>query len=233
MKHNIIGIIPARGGSKGIPRKNLIKLMGKPLIQYTIEQGLESHYLNKVVVSTEDKEIANLSKSLGAEVPFLRPKKLAEDNVVSIDVVQHTLKKMEEIDKKKYNIIVLLQPTSPLRKSDDIDNGIELLLRGKADSVVGVVRTHTHPFRMKRVVNDGWLINYIDQGFEDMRPRQTLPPVYVRNGTLYISWRSVVLSGTMVGPNCMAYIMSKERSIDIDSKFDLIIAENILKENIK
>jgi len=231
MKHNILGVITARGGSKGIPRKNIIKINGKPLIQYTIDEALKSHHLTKTIVSTEDEEIANIARDLGAEVPFMRPRKLAEDHVLSIDVVKHALLEMEKIDKIKYNIIILLQPTSPFRKSEDIDNGIDLLLRGRTDSVVGVVRVGGHhPLRMKRVVNDGWLVNYIDQGFEDMRPRQILPPVYRRNGTLYISWRNIVMGGTMVGENCKAYIMPPERSLDIDTKFDLIIAEHMIKE---
>ena len=107
MKNRILGVITARGGSKGIPRKNIIKIAGKPLIQYTIDAALASHHLDKVVVSTDDEEIAEISKSLGAEVPFMRPKELAEDHVLSIDVVKHALSEVEKADKKKYNIIVL------------------------------------------------------------------------------------------------------------------------------
>jgi len=232
MKNNIIGVIPARGGSKGVPRKNLIHLLDKPLIQYTIEEALDSHHLSKVIVSTDDKEIANLSKSLGAEVPFMRPPKLATDAALSIDVMMHALKKMEDLDKKRYNILVMLQPTTPFRTSQDIDNGIELLLRGGADSVISVVNVGAHhPLRMKRIVNDGWLINYIEQGMEDMRPRQELPPVYIRNGSLYITWRNVLLQGSFVGSNCKAYIMPPERSVNIDTKFDIILAEYLLREN--
>ncbi len=232
MKNNIIGVIPARGGSKGVPRKNLIHLLDKPLIQYTIEEALDSHHLSKVIVSTDDKEIANLSKSLGAEVPFMRPPKLATDAALSIDVMMHALKKMEDLDKKRYNILVMLQPTTLFRTSQDIDNGIELLLRGGADSVISVVNVGAHhPLRMKRIVNDGWLINYIEQGTEDMRPRQELPPVYIRNGSLYITWRNVLLQGSFVGSNCKAYIMPPERSVNIDTKFDIILAEYLLREN--
>lgn len=232
MKNNIIGVIPARGGSKGVPRKNLIHLLDKPLIQYTIEEALDSHHLSKVIVSTDDKEIANLSKSLGAEVPFMRPPKLATDAALSIEVMMHALKKMEDLDKKRYNILVMLQPTTPFRTSQDIDNGIELLLRGGADSVISVVNVGAHhPLRMKRIVNDGWLINYIEQGTEDMRPRQELPPVYIRNGSLYITWRNVLLQGSFVGSNCKAYIMPPERSVNIDTKFDIILAEYLLREN--
>lgn len=229
MRNNILGIIPARGGSKGVPRKNIIHICGKPLIQYTIEHAMKSHNLDKVIVSTDDKEIADISVSLGAEVPFMRPVELSTDTALTVDVVEHALKKMEEIDDIKYNIAVLLQPTTPFRTGQDIDNGIELLLRGVVDSVVSVVNVGAyHPLRMKRIVNDGWLINYVDQGFENMSPRQTLPPVYIRNGALYITWCNVVMSGTMVGDNCKAYIMPPERSVNIDSKFDIILSEYLI-----
>lgn len=231
MKHNVLGVIPARGGSKGVPRKNLIHLLNKPLIEYTIKEALDSHHLDKVIVSTDDEEIAEISKSLGAEVPFVRPAELATDSALSIDVVIHALKTMGELDQKKYQIIVMLQPTTPFRTSNDIDNGIELLLRGGVDSVISVVNVGAHhPLRMKRIIHDGWLINYIEQGKEDMRPRQELPPVYIRNGSLYITWRNVILSGSFVGTNCKAYIMPPERSVNIDTKFDIILAEYLLKE---
>jgi len=132
----ILALIPARGGSKGLPRKNIKPLLGKPLIAWTIEQSLASKYLDKVVVSTEDKEIAEISKKYGAEVPFIRPKELAKDDTPSIDVVLHAIDFLEK--KELFNIIVLLQPTSPLRTISDIDNSIEFLFSKNAQAIISV-----------------------------------------------------------------------------------------------
>jgi CMP-N-acetylneuraminic acid synthetase len=232
MKTNILGIIPARGGSKGVPKKNIIPLLGKPLIQYTIEESLKSKKLDKVIVSTDDEEIAEISKSLKAEVPFIRPAELATDTAIAVDVIKHAILKMEDLDKKRYHIVVMLQPTSPLRTSRDIDNAIGLL-KGEVDSAVSVVDVgEHHPLRMHRLVNDGWLINYIHQGKRDTRPRQELPPVYLRNGAIYIARRNVIFSGDVVGKNCKAYIMPPEKSINIDTKLDLILAEYLLKKAV-
>jgi CMP-N-acetylneuraminic acid synthetase len=227
-----IGIIPARGGSKGIPRKNLAPLLGKPLLAYTIEAAKASGFLTDIVVSTEDQEIATVSRDCGAQVPFYRPAELATDKTLSVPVVLHALREMEQITSKPYDIVVMLQPTSPLRSAHDIDSGIQLLLDTGADSVISVVNVGGHhPFRMKRVVGQNVLINYIDQGFEDMRPRQELPPVYIRSGALYIVRRSVLAEQqTFVGRDCRAYIMPEGRAINIDTRLDLILAEQLLRQ---
>ena len=227
-----IGIIPARGGSKGIPRKNLAPLLGKPLLAYTIEAAKASGFLTDIVVSTEDQEIATVSRNCGAQVPFYRPAELATDKTLSVPVVLHALREMEQITSKPYDIVVMLQPTSPLRSAHDIDSGIQLLLDTGADSVISVVNVGGHhPFRMKRVVGQNVLINYIDQGFEDMRPRQELPPVYIRSGALYIVRRSVLAEQqTFVGRDCRAYIMPEGRAINIDTRLDLILAEQLLRQ---
>jgi CMP-N,N'-diacetyllegionaminic acid synthase len=229
---NILGIIPARGGSKGVPRKNLTPLLGKPLIAYTIESALNSQYLTDVVVSTEDEEIARVSSSLGALVPFIRPAELATDSATSLPVIQHAITEMEKNKGFKYDIIVYLQPTTPLRTTQNIDEGIQLLLDTDADSVVSVVDVGgNHPLRMKRLIHENILINYIDQGHEDMRPRQQLPPVYIRSGELYISKRSVIMEqGLMVGNDCRGYKISPEWSANIDTQFDLLLAEYLLKK---
>ncbi|MFH1101119.1 MAG: acylneuraminate cytidylyltransferase family protein [Methanobacteriota archaeon] len=229
---NILGIIPARGGSKAIPKKNIIPLAGKPLIQYTIDAALHSKMITKVIVSTDSKEIATLSKKLGAEVPFIRPKHLATDTAKTLDVTIHAIHQMEKKDKKTYDIAVLLQPTTPLRKSKHIDEALQLLIKHKkdTDSVISVVDVGAnHPLRMKRIVN-GILVNYIDQGHEDTRPRQHLPPVYIRNGALYIAWRDVLLTGSITGKKSRAYLMPPEYSINIDTNLDIPLAEYLLRK---
>lgn len=230
--NKILGIIPARGGSKGIPRKNLIPLLKRPLISYTIEAALESRHLSRVIVSTDDKEIALVCKELGMDVPFMRPSELATDSALSLHVMQHALREMEQLDGERYDVVVMLQPTTPLRLSSDIDAGIELLLESGADSVISVVDVGAyHPLRMKRVIQNGWLTNYIDQGHEDMRPRQQLPPVYIRNGALYITWRNVLLEqNSFTGRDCRAHIMPAERSVNIDTEFDLVLADYLLRK---
>jgi len=227
----VIGVIPARGGSKGVHRKNLAPLMGKPLVAYTIEAGLRARLLTDLVVSTEDEEIAAVCREWGASVPFSRPAELATDTATSLPVVQHAVREMERNTGQPYDIVAMLQPTTPLRLAEDIDAGIQLLIRTRADSVVSVVEVGGHhPFRMKRIVGDNCLINYIDQGFEDMRPRQELPPVYIRSGALYIARRSLIMEqNTFVGPDCRAYIMEQERSVNIDNPNELYLAECLIK----
>lgn len=231
----ILGVIPARGRSKGIPRKNMVPIMGKPLIGYTIEAALQSKRLSSVIVSTDDEEIAEVSRNLGVKVPFLRPAELAVDSALSLPVMQHAVCEMERMEKILYDVVVMLQPTVPLRLSADIDAAIELLIETGADSVISVGDVGAyHPLRMKRVVGNKRLINYIDQGIEDMRPRQELPPVYIRNGSLYITRRDVMVNdNSFTGKDCRAYIMPDGRSVNIDTEFDLVLAEYLLKKSNK
>jgi CMP-N,N'-diacetyllegionaminic acid synthase len=227
---NVLGVIPARGGSKGIPRKNLVDLAGKPLIAYTIEASLRSRSVNRLVVSTEDDEIARVSAQYGAAVPFKRPPELSTDHTHSLPVVQHALTTMEALDECVYDVVVLLQPTTPMRNTADIDSGIDLLIGSGADSVVSVVDVGAnHPYRMKRIQDDGRLVNFVEQGFEDMRPRQDLPAVYIRSGDLYIVRRNVIMEiGTLVGPHCRALVIPEERAVNIDTRFDLERAKELL-----
>lgn len=227
----VLAVIPARGGSKGVPRKNIQPLAGKPLIAYTIEAARASSRLTRVVVSTEDEEIAAVSRAHGADVPFMRPPELATDAARSLPVVQHAIREMERIDGRTYDIVVMLQPTTPLRQGTDIDRGIDLLISTGADSVVSVVDVEGHhPFRMKRLLEDGRLINYIDQGFEDMRPRQELPRVYLRSGALYVARRHVVMeAGSLVGADCRGIVVASERAVNIDTALDLVLASYLLE----
>ena len=213
----VLGLIPARGGSKSIPRKNLVDLGGLPLIQWTIQSALDSN-LTRVVVSTDDDEISEVSESLGAEGPFKRPAELSSDLTLSIDVVLHALDVLAE----EFDAVMMLQPTSPFRTSTDIENAIKII--GDASSVISVVPVEgTHPARMK-FVEDGVLIDPpFAETIENM-PRQDLRPMYIRNGAIYLTRVSDLRHRTFKGALSRALIMPKERSINIDTSFDLALA---------
>lgn len=228
----IICVIIARGGSKGIPRKNVADLNGKPLIAYMIEKALLIKHSCDVVVSTEDLEIAEVAKKFGALVPFMRPKELAEDHVESHPVVHHAVDFMEKFKGENYDLVVYLQPTAPLCRIQDIEGCIDALIDNENyNSAVTAVKVSTHPFKMKRLIDGERLINYIDQGFEEMRPRQHLPPVYRRSGAVYASRRDVVMNqSTLVGDPCFGVIVPDETAIDIDRPIDLELVKLILNK---
>jgi len=227
----ILGVIPARGGSKSIPNKNIIELNGNPLIKYTIDAALGSKLLTHCIVSTDSDSIASVAKSCGALVPFKRPDHLSGDDALSLPVVQHAVQFMENDQQYKYDAVIMLQPTTPLRLTSDIDNTINLLFDTNSDSVISVVEVGGyHPLRMKRIV-EGYLINYIDQGQEDMRPRQKLPPVYIRNGAIYATRRDVLLKNeSFIGESSRAYIMPNERSVNIDTFADFLLAKSYFSQ---
>ena len=227
---NILGLIPARGGSKGLPRKNIKPLLGKPLIAWTIEQALASKYLDRVVVSTDDKEIAEISKKYGAEIPFIRPKELAEDNAKGIDVVLHAIDWLMKNDRRKqYDLIMLLQPTSPLRKTEDIDKAIELLFLKEVKAIVSVCEVEHHPLWANTLPKDRCMKNFIRQEIMD-KNRQELPLFYRLNGAIYLAYCNYIKQcKSFIGKETFAYIMPKSRSADVDNKIDFELAE-ILKK---
>ena len=228
---NILGLIPARGGSKGLPRKNIKPLLGKPLIAWTIEQALASKYLDKVIVSTDDKEIADISKKYGAEIPFMRPRELAEDNAKGIDVVLHAINWIKENNKQKhYDLIMLLQPTSPLRKSDDIDKAIELLFLKETQAIVSVCEVDHHPLWANTLSEDGCMKDFIRKEIMN-KNRQELPKFYRLNGAIYLAYCNYIKEQKgFFGKKTFTYIMPRERSIDIDSEIDFKMAELIIKK---
>ena len=220
----ILGIVTARGGSKGIPRKNLVDLGGRPLLAWTAESALASR-LDRVVLSTEDDEIAAVGRSLGLEVPVPRPAELAGDGALSIDVVLHMLAAVDDSD---VHAVMLLQPTAPLRTTADIDGVIELFERERPDSVISVVPVDGHhPARMK-FIEDGELIDppYVE-AYEN-QPRQELRPVYIKNGAVYLTRREVIEARSFKGARALAWVMPHERSANIDGPFDLGIARAIV-----
>ncbi|MCK9480991.1 MAG: acylneuraminate cytidylyltransferase family protein [Bacteroidia bacterium] len=226
----ILGVIPARGGSKGVPLKNIKLLDGKPLIEYTIMAALQSN-LDRVIVSTDSKEIAEVAKNAGAEVPFLRPDSLASDSASSMPVAIHALNEIEKITGDVFDALMLLQPTTPFRTKTDINDAIELLKKNNTDSVISVVDVEgTHPARMKYLKN-GLLIDppFCEQ--KENQNRQELEPMYIRNGAIYLTKKDVLLSGTYKGNSCSALIMPRNRSVNIDTAFDFEYAELLKVSN--
>ncbi len=224
--HNVIAIIPARGGSKGLLRKNLRLLNKKPIIAYAIESALKSKYIRRVIVSTDDDEIADIAKKFGAEV-INRPSELAKDTAATIDVILHCLTCLEELeDIPEY--IVLLQPTSPLRTSEDIDCAITECFIHECDTVISVCESD-HPPYWACIVKDNFLKPAFSLQYFTLR-RQDLPRTYVPNGAIYISKPEYLKQNrNFFGDGTLAFIMPKERSVDIDTEIDLILAEAIIK----
>ncbi len=224
-KIKILGLIPARGGSKGIPKKNLYIFNNKPLIQWTIESAKESNLLDKIIVSTDDQSIANFSRSKGVEVPFLRDKNLATDDSLIIDTV---LKVLEQ--QKNFDYVLLLQPTSPLKTKDDIANIISLQKKYNASSLVSVCEASENPAHFYEINNQ----NYLCKSFEEVKGsnRQNYKKNYILNGALYLSSvKNLKKYKSFFTNNTIPYIMPRERSIDIDDIIDIKWGEFIHKYN--
>jgi len=221
----VLGVIPARGGSKGVRKKNIKPLRGKPLIAYTIEAGLGATGLTHCMVSTDNEEIAQVSREWGVEVPFIRPAELATDSAKAIPVVRHALMEMEKQYAVTYDAVMMLQPTTPFRTSRDIEQAIELLDQTGADSVISVVDVEGHhPARMK-YLRDGRLIDPDFCESYENQARQELEPMYLRNGMIYLTRREVLLQDSFKGEDCRALIVESERSVNIDTPLDFAYAE--------
>lgn len=231
-KMKILAIIPARGGSKRLPRKNILDLGGKPLIAWTIEAALKSSFITDVIVSTDDLEIAAVSEKYGAEVPFLRPLDLSNDTASSIDVVKHSISYMKEFKGKEYDFILLLQPTSPLRSINDIDYAVEEMIEKKADSIISMCECEHPPVWSNTLPDDLSIVNFDRKEYLNVRS-QDIPIYYRYNGAIYISRvkRLIDESSFYFNTNSFAYIMPQERSIDIDSQLDFKIAELLIGIN--
>jgi CMP-N-acetylneuraminic acid synthetase len=229
---DIIGVIPARGGSKDIPGKNIKELAGKPLIAWTIEAALGSTELNRVIVSTDDNNIVHIAKEWGAEVPFIRPENLASDTATSFAVVKHAMGWLEKEEGISPEYVMLLQPTSPLRTTEDIRGVIRLREKRNAASVVSVCETINHPYHIKKIKDDGTLENFIKNTPKFSR-RQELPQAFTLNGAVYLNkWETLKQEKKFISGGTLAYIMPQERSIDIDTSWDFFLAEQILREKI-
>jgi CMP-N-acetylneuraminic acid synthetase len=221
----VLGVIPARGGSKGIPRKNLHLLGGKPLVAWTIEAARGSG-LTRTVLTTDDPEIAEVGRRFGADVPFLRPAELATDRANAIPVVQHALQAVEARDPgPPFDAVMMLQPTAPLRTAADIDAALALLEDTGADSVISVTDVGGHlPQRMK-YLEAGRLVDPLFNEAYENQPRQELRPMVIKNGAIYLVRRETLLAGSFKGRDCRGYLMPPERSANIDTLSDLRYAE--------
>jgi len=220
----VLAVIPARGGSKGIPRKNIKKLGGKPLIAWTIEAALKAPSINRVIVSTDDEEIAAVAEQFGAEVPFKRPIAIARDDTPGLDPVLHAIENSPDSD-----WVLLLQPTSPLRSVDDIEGIIKLCQEKGALSAVSVAEVGKHPFWMYQRSSDMRLQPLIPNRGEIMR-RQDLPSVYVLNGALYLARPDWLIENQgFIGPETLGYVMPVERSVDLDTPLDWLWVEYLIE----
>ncbi len=226
----IIGLITARGGSKSIPGKNIKLLAGRPLIAWTIEAALQSKALSRVIVSTDDEKIAEVARQWGADVPFMRPDELAQDNSSSISTVLHALNWLAENEGVYPEYIMLLQPTSPFRTAEDIRQSIDLAGNYRAAAVVSVCEAERHPYICQRILEDGTLADFITTEMQYLR-RQDLPPAYAVNGAIYLNQCSSLLRDQRFLPSgSIAYIMPPERSLDVDTMWDWHLAELIMKD---
>jgi CMP-N-acetylneuraminic acid synthetase len=226
----ILTLIPARSGSKGINNKNIKLLSGKPLIRYTIREALKSVYLNKndIICSTDSQKIADIAKSCGAKVPFLRPKEYSTDTSSSVSVAKHAIKYMENLRGYRFDYILLLQPTSPLRKSYHIDEAIKLMLDKDKDSVISITEPEHSTYKMKKIDGNDELKDFISCSITYKR-RQDLPKIYAQNGAIYLTKRNVIIkNNNFFGEHSVGYFMKKEYSIDIDKPIDIKLAEYLL-----
>ncbi|MCB2308250.1 acylneuraminate cytidylyltransferase family protein [Clostridium estertheticum] len=223
-------IIPARGGSKSIPNKNIMSICGKPLIAYTIDAGKKSKYIDEIIVSTDSDVIKVIAEQYGAKVPFLRPEELSNDTSKSIDVVIHAINFYKKND-VSYDYVILLQPTSPLRTFEHLDNAIEKLIESNSTSLVSVCEADENPVLMRRIENEK-LKEVISFEGTNLR-RQDLPTFYKFNGALYINSNDMLINKRkFVDENTVPYVMDKESSIDIDTMLDARLVELIIKESI-
>jgi CMP-N,N'-diacetyllegionaminic acid synthase len=231
----VLGIVPARGGSKSIPRKNLHPVAGKPLIAYTFDAARESQRLTRTILSTDDEEIAQAGRLAGIEVPFMRPAELAADDAPTLPVLQHALSFLRAAGYRP-DAVVILQPTSPLRRAEHIDHAVEILEEGRCDSVVSVVQVphNFHPMSVMTNV-DGFLFPYLGGEGTRVLRRQDKPTVFARNGAAVyaVLHDTITEQGSLFGDRCRPLEMSAEDSVDVDGPFDLVVAETLLRQRAR
>jgi len=225
MKPKVLAIIPARGGSKGVPRKNIRNLAGKPLIAWTIEEAKRSKYITRTILSSENQEIIKIAKEYGCDVPFVRPKEISQDHTPSITAVLHALEQCGG-----YDYVVLLQPTSPFRTAEDIDNCIEYTINQQAKFCVSVTEAEQSPYWMYTIEN-GKMKPVIQQNQLATR-RQDLPNVYVLNGAIYVGRvEEIIEKKSFLTEETKSFIMSNENSLDIDTILDFEICEYLIEKS--
>ncbi|MBI1770256.1 MAG: acylneuraminate cytidylyltransferase family protein [Bacteroidetes bacterium] len=233
---NILAIIPARGGSKGIKRKNLISIKGKPLIAYSIEHALNSKHINRVIVSSEDDEILAAAVQYGAEVPFKRPKELAEDHVLDFPVFEHALNFLKEKENYEPDVVVHLRPTCPFRKPEWIDQCVERLIQNpEADSLRSVSEVKQHPYRVFTIDQNGMLLPVMlhEHPLPYLLRRQDLPKMYYYNCVIDVTRPKTILEKrSMTGDRLLPFVIDPDDVIDIDAPDDLKILEVLFKDRL-
>ncbi len=228
----VLALIPARGGSKSIPRKNIRQFAGHPLIAYSIAAGLAAEMVTRLIVSTDDEEIAAIAREYGAEVPFIRPAELAQDETPDLPVFQHALSWLAEEENYIPQIVVQLRPTSPLRRTDHIDQAVlRLIEHPEADSIRSVCIPFQNPFKMWRITEAGYLKPLLETNLSEAYnlPRQSLPEVYWQTGYVDAAWWETIMEkNSMTGELILPLLMGAEEWIDIDSPDDWLRAERLI-----
>jgi len=225
----ILVIIPARGSSKGIPQKNIKSLAGKPLIAYSIESAKKSKLVNRIIVSTDSKKIGGIAKKYGAEIPFYRPKKISGDRASTLDSIKHTLEFLKKKESYVPDVVIILQPTSPLRSNELIDKAIKKLKKSKADIVLEITKIKTHPYR--GFWPHGNFLKPFKKDFLKYHQRQTLPTCYFPTGEIYVFWtQNIQKYRNIYGPKIQGIIkLENEPRNDINSLFDFFVTEMKIK----
>jgi CMP-N,N'-diacetyllegionaminic acid synthase len=223
-----LGIIPARAGSKRLPRKNVLPLGGKPLVAWSIEAARGAQRLTRLVVSSDDREVLDIAASYDERLPLARPAELATDTSLAIEFVRHSLETLEGQGEGPFEVVVIIQPSSPLTLPADIDATVDLLATSGAESAVSVVQLDhaIHPWKMKVLDGDRLLSYLVDE--RGRTAAHELPPIYVRNCSVYATRRSAIDAGQILSDDCRGYVMPRERSIDINEELDLAFAEFLL-----
>ena len=230
--HKVLAVIPARSGSKGLPGKNIKELCGKPLIAWSIDAAKESKYIDKIVVSTDSEEIADIGRRYGAEVPFMRPAEFARDTSSTYEVLEHVISTLQGMG-DCYYFMILLEPTSPLREVSDIDNALETLVKNTkmAESIVGVCELEaTHPDFLIEINTEGLLIPYRKKDFSGISRRQDLSKLYFFEGTIYISTIEALFKYRgFYHEKTLAHIVPKWKAFEVDDIIDFLCIETVLR----
>jgi CMP-N,N'-diacetyllegionaminic acid synthase len=224
----VLAVITARAGSRGVPRKNIYLVGGRPLIEWSIVAAQHAESVQRVVVSTDSEEIAAIARRCGAEVPWLRPHELARDETPGVDPVLHLVETFQQDEGYRPDFVMLLQPTSPLRTSSDIDAAVSLATSTGAEAVVSVCPVAQHPAWMKRIGARGELVDSPDA--EVLAPRQQLPSMFILNGAIYLTATTTLLrTRSFYAADTRAYVMPPERSLDVDTPWDMHLADLALR----
>ena len=234
MNEKVLGILPARGGSKGIPGKNLRNLLGKPLLGWSAEALVGVDRIEKKICCTDDQEIADAARDFGLEIPWIRPESLAQDDTLVIDVISHALDRFLSDEKSSYSHVVLVQATSPTVTSEDIDAALELAVETNADTVItGFDAGEKHPARMFHIDANG-SVSWFSQEPQRMVRRQDLKPVFIRTGLVYVMKTETIQSyGSIYGPDTKAIVVPEPKAVNIDVEEDFALAENYLRQVFK